>query len=1125
MEPKSIDRIYWDAAQIASAAERDVYLDAACAGDGALRQRVEHLLQLRPQAEGFLESPATAAGAVVDEPLSERPGTIIGPYKLMEQIGEGGMGLVFVAEQQHPIRRKVALKVIKPGMDSRQVLARFEAERQALALMDHPNIAKVLDGGETESGRPYFVMELVRGVPIAQFCDDNRLTTRERLELFVPVCEAVQHAHQKGIIHRDIKPSNVLVASHDGKPVVQVIDFGVAKAVGQQLTENTVYTQFAQLVGTPLYMSPEQAGQSSLDVDTRSDIYSLGVLLYELLTGTTPFDKERLHQAGFDEMRRIIREEEPPRPSTRMSTLGQAATTISTQRKSDPKRLSQLFRGELDWIVMKCLEKDRNRRYESASALAADVQRYLSDEPVQACPPSTWYRFRKFARRNKKALAVAGLILFVVAMLGSGGGWVIRDRAAREQRLTAQVELILDDVDALEREQKWPEARAAVGRAEPALAGGEARDAIRRRVSEARRDVAFVAELDRIRQDRATLVGGDLNNAGAARDYARAFRDYGVDIETLPADEAVARLRARTALTVPIAAALDDWVEVRRVLGERESSWKPLIAIARGVDSDPLRDQLRAASGRSVTPELQAELLRLARSVDIKAQRPATIKALTHTLIRAELADAALGMLRDGQYAYPSDFWLNFDLGRELSRRKDHAGALRYCSAAVSLRPDSAAAHTNLGSALADTGQLDEAIQEYQRALDVDLTYAKVHNNLGTALEAKGQLDEAIAEYRKALSLGLKLALVHNNLGSALADTGQLDEAIQEYQKAIDVDPTHAKAHSNLGSALRDKGQLDKAIEKFKEAIRIDPTYAPAHYNLGVVLGEKGRVDEAITEYEKATELDPKNANAHYNLAIVLFDKKGRWNEAIARLQKAVLLNPKDARAHGALGQALLTQGRFVEARDSTRRSLDLLPRDHPLHKRGTRQFQECERLIALEEKLPAILQRKEKPADAAEGLALARLCQQYKRLYAASARLYAEAFETKPELAKDPATGHRYDAACAAALASCAQGEDAAKLENGERARLHRQAMEWLRADLAAWAELLGREPKQSGTVAITMQHWKSDADLAGLRDQDCLAKLSESERLTCQKFWADVDALVARVKPKAKELPPDKP
>src|SRR5262249_14169151 len=311
--PDQIDRVFWSALQLPSDEERQAYLDRACGGDHELRRLVEKLLRAQPKAADFLEQPLVKPQTTVDEPISEGPGSIIGPYKLLEQIGEGGFGVVFMAEQTQPVRRKVALKVLKLGMDTRQVVARFEAERQALAIMDHPNIAHVFDGGETASGRPYFVMELVRGIPITDFCDQNHLSVRERLELFVSVCQAVQHAHQKGVIHRDLKPSNVLVTLHDGTPVVKVIDFGIAKALGQQLTERTVFTNFAQMIGTPLYMSPEQAQLSGLDVDTRSDIYSLGVLLYELLTGTTPLDQERLKTAGFDEIRRMIREEEPAR--------------------------------------------------------------------------------------------------------------------------------------------------------------------------------------------------------------------------------------------------------------------------------------------------------------------------------------------------------------------------------------------------------------------------------------------------------------------------------------------------------------------------------------------------------------------------------------------------------------------------------------------------------------------------------------------------------------------------------------------------------------------------------------------------------------------------------------------
>jgi serine/threonine protein kinase/Tol biopolymer transport system component len=414
-----VEPIYTAAVAKADKAQRAAYLESACAGDPELRARVEALLKAHDRAQRFLETPPPFVDApVLDESLTEGPGTVIGRYKLLEKIGEGGMAVVYMAEQTEPIRRKVALKIIKLGMDTKQVIARFEAERQALALMDHPSIAKVLDAGATETGRPYFVMELVTGVSITEYCDKNNLSTKDRLALFLQICNAVQHAHQKGIIHRDIKPSNVMVTHHDGKPVPKVIDFGIAKATNQKLTEKTLFTRYAHIIGTPAYMSPEQAELSDLDIDTRTDIYSLGVLLYELLTGATPFSEEELRKAGYVEMQRVIREQEPAKPSTKLSTLGDTLTDIAKHRGCTPDLLRKAVRGDLDWIVMKSLEKDRARRYDTPNSLASDILRHLEHEPVLARGPNTAYRWHKFLRRHRSQALAALTIAAVVVAVG-----------------------------------------------------------------------------------------------------------------------------------------------------------------------------------------------------------------------------------------------------------------------------------------------------------------------------------------------------------------------------------------------------------------------------------------------------------------------------------------------------------------------------------------------------------------------------------------------------------------------------------------------------------------------------------------------------------------------------------
>ncbi len=905
--------------------DRQAYLDQACASDEEMRRQVEMLLKAHEEA-------GSVPGAQTDESdptgaydtAAETAGMVIGPYKLIEQIGEGGMGTVWMAQQTDPVKRLVAVKLIKAGMDSRQVIARFEAERQALALMDHAHIARVLDAGTTPNGRPYFVMDLVKGVPITRYCDEHHLTPRQRLELFIPVCQAVQHAHQKGIIHRDLKPSNVLVALYDGKPVPKVIDFGVAKAAGQQLTDKTLVTGFGHLVGTLEYMSPEQAEVNQLDIDTRSDIYSLGVLLYELLAGSPPFSRKELEQAGMLEMLRVIREQEPSKPSTKLSTA-KGLPTLAANRGMEPAKLTKLVRGELDWIVMKALEKDRNRRYETANGFAMDVQRYLADEPVLACPPSAAYRLKKFARRNRGGLAVAALVLFFLVLLGSGIGWVVRDRSARNARVAGLVELILAEVDRLEKEQKWPEALAAARRAEAAVTGGEADAETAMRIRQRLKDLEFIDRLEQIRVQRATLVQGHFDNAGVRREYARAFRDYGVDVEELPVETSIDRLKTRPTLVIPLASALDDWSV--HLSPSDSARWKRLVAVARGIDPEPLRDRLRAARGRPAS-EAQGELLRLAESIDVRAQHAATLYVLAHNLERVKHPDAAVRLLRDAQYAYPGDFWLNCRLAEALGNQEDREGAIRYYTAAVSIRPRAAAALNNLGNALRGQKKLDEAIVVYRQAIEIDPIFAYAYDGLGNALCDQKKRDESIAAYRKAIELDPKGAAPYHNLGRALAQQKKLDEASAAFRTAIALGPEYAGAYIGLGNVLGDQKKLDEAIACFRKAIALDPKKgAYAYLGLGNALRGQKKLDEAIAAYRKAIELDPKDALAYGNLGRLLCDDLRDYDKACDYCRQAIELDPKDPNGHVNLGIALRGQKKLDEAIAACRKAIELDPK------------------------------------------------------------------------------------------------------------------------------------------------------------------------------------------------------
>jgi eukaryotic-like serine/threonine-protein kinase len=898
--------IFLRAIEIESVPDRVAFVDAACGGDPVVRAAVEGLLAAHERPAPLLDAP-DAIQTTVDAPAAEPAGTTVGPYKLVEVIGEGGMGTVYLAQQQEPVRRIVALKVIKAGMDSKQVLARFEAERQALALMDHPNIAKVLDAGATADGRPFFAMELVKGVPITDFCDQNRLTPRQRLELFVPVCQAVQHAHQKGVIHRDLKPSNVMVALYDSDPVPKVIDFGVAKAAGVQLTEETVHTTFGAVVGTVEYMSPEQATLNQLDVDTRSDIYSLGVLLYELLTGSTPLERNRTREKGILEALRIIREEEPPTLSDRLSVTKELPA-IAANRGTDPARLARLVWGELNWIVMKALEKDRSRRYETANGLALDVQRYLADEPVLACPPSTGYRLRKFARRNKGGVAVAGLGLVFLVLLGNGAGWALRDRAARQSRTAAQADLILADVDQLEAEQKWPDALAAARRAEAAVAGGQADAATVRRVRERLKALEFIDQLEQIRMRGVAVVNRKLNQAGADREYGQAFRDYGVDVDELAIETSVDRLKARPALAIPLGAALDNWAGARRMVSVTNTAgWQRLLAIARGIDPEPLRDRLRATAGQPVTPEVGENLRRLAESIDVRGQHPSTLVSLARSLARAKHTDSALRILGDARLVYPDDFWLNFELGDLLKDDlKDPAGALRFYTAGVSIRPNSPVANTYLGSVLLRQGKADEAVACFRRGMELDPKYYWPVICLGDALDQQRKYDDAVAAYRKALELNPGVPFVHHKIGDVLSRQRKFDDAIAAYRAALELNPKSGPVYLALGRTLTEQGKLDDAVAAYRKGIEFGPTITLSYGELGNALSQQGKLDEAVANYRKAIELSPKYAPFYYGLGSALW-QQGKWDEAIPAYKKAVALAPQNAGCHNGLAWLLAT--------------------------------------------------------------------------------------------------------------------------------------------------------------------------------------------------------------------------
>jgi serine/threonine protein kinase/Tfp pilus assembly protein PilF len=964
-----VKSVFLAAADLEDPAQRAAYLDGACGADADLRSRVEALLRANdaaPLSTGkplsatcdYTPPPRPAADAALD-PRAVLGTVLAGRYKLVEVLGEGGMGAVYLAHQTEPVRRDVAVKVIKAGMDSRSILVRFEAERQALALMDHPNIAKVLDAGATPDGRPYFVMELVKGTPITTFCDQRRLTPRQRLELFVGVCQAIQHAHTKGIIHRDIKPSNVLVALYDGRPVPKVIDFGVAKAAGPRLTERTLFTEFGAVVGTLEYMSPEQAELNNQDIDTRADIYSLGVLLYELLTGTTPLERKRLKQATFLETLRMIREEEPPRPSTRLSASKDTLPWISAQRQTDPQKLTRLMRGELDWIVMKALEKDRSRRYETANALARDVEYYLRDEPVLACPPSLGYRLRKLVRRNKRALA-AGTVLVVSLLVGLAAvagsvGWAARDRASRQEEATQAIRRTLKDARLLYRQGRLGEALAAVRATKEQLPGAGDRDDLRREYERVKADLEM---LTRVESARLKALGGASKTNQA---YREAFREYGVPVPDLPTAEAARRLIA-SAIAPELVTALDDWTQ--RVASAEEKA--NLLAVAQAADADPWRKRIRQA----ILDRDEKAIFTLARDAKVKDLPPASVLLLVSALrgldnpprpvgnfvtkafpppavARGREGELlALEVLRRAQPYHLNDFWINLQLGYSLifggggtpQEANEAVGFLRVAQAS---RPHSPEISVLIGMGLSYRGTFRDAEQQLRRTLKLlrpgQELQQSVYAALGNVLVWKGDRKGGIAAYRK----GLKLALAQGrtcftlqlNLGIVLARDGQRAEAEVELRKAVRLQPDFFAAHKNLIQLLEGQQKVKAAEAGFRAALAHLPENAEFHLEFAKFLARHSKNREAEAEVRELLRLDPKNAEGHGVLGFIL-GLRGKFAQAEAHLRKSIRLKPDNALNHFILGETLNTQGKWEKAEKEFKEGVRLSPNnaEYALH-------------------------------------------------------------------------------------------------------------------------------------------------------------------------------------------------
>jgi serine/threonine protein kinase len=878
MKGKNDLTIFNTALEITAPAERAAYLDQACGSDSALREKVISLLAAYEKGgdsfDGLVETRVPAGPAGPSAP--EGPGSIIGRYKLLQRIGEGGMGVVYMAEQEEPVRRRVALKIIKFGMDTKQVVARFEAERQALAMMDHPNIAKVLDAGATETGRPYFVMELVRGIKITEYSDQSELSTAERLNLFLQVCRAIQHAHQKGIIHRDLKPSNILVTVNDpGSPAVpKVIDFGIAKATAGRLTNKTVFTELHQFIGTPAYMSPEQAEMTSLDIDTRSDIYSLGVLLYELLTGGTPFDQQELAKVGLDTMRQTIRSKEPPRPSTRLSTLAPIdLSAVARARRSEPPKLIHLVRGDLDWIVMKCLEKDRARRYETANGLGMDLQRHLNNEPVIARPPSASYRFQKFVRRNKMAFAATSAVAASLWLgLGVSTWMFLKEKSARQEQEHLRQEADLARANET-RQRRQAQANEATAQSEAAK---------NQHVAQLLKDMLNIG--------RSAALGRDTKLLQEM--LTRAADRFGRELKDQP--EVEGELLSIVGGT---------YFDLGRYL-EAEATYRRALAIYQQKPFGPEHPLAALASAR----------LAVVLGYEQNAEKLTEAEALAREALRVRRT-------------------LPGDHTNEVAQSLVQVAELLH-QRALSM-PD---ADSKMGQLRQAESMLREAIDNLHKSGIEALVLADAIRSLAVNLRSQGKLADAEARQREELALEIRLAGGEEhlgvagsflNLGDLLTEEGKGKEGETWLTKGLalrrkllgddHVEVGYAWAH--LAACLQRQGRLAEVEPAAREALRIWVNgFGPTHtWTIGILnqlvglLREEGKPSEAETVLrEELAALSKLPGSEHGEMANVLttlahvLRDEGKLDEAEATLREALDIRrelrtrgvpPRDAQA------------------------------------------------------------------------------------------------------------------------------------------------------------------------------------------------------------------------------------